>query len=92
MAAKTGPKKTGPKRTINLSRRGLLAAALPALAIGAAHAQSATDAEAYPDHQVTFIVPFAPAGSTDTLARLLAERLQQRMGRSFVGFTFAAVH
>src|SRR5271154_1181613 len=84
MAAKTGPKKTGPKRTINLSRRGLLAAALPALAIGAAHAQSATDAEAYPDHQVTFIVPFAPAGSTDTLARLLAERLQQRLRKPFV--------
>ena len=85
MAAKTGPKKTGPKRrTINLSRRALLAAALPALVIGAAHAQSATDAEAYPDHQVTFIVPFAPAGSTDTLARLLAERLQQRFGQPFV--------
>ncbi|MGA7432298.1 MAG: tripartite tricarboxylate transporter substrate binding protein [Xanthobacteraceae bacterium] len=84
MAAKTGPKKTGPNRMIDLSRRALLAAALPALAIGAAHAQSAADAEAYPDRQVTFIVPFAPAGSTDTLARLLAERLQQRLGRAFV--------
>ncbi len=68
-----------------LSRRALLTAALPALAINAAHAQNAgPDAETYPDHQVTFIVPFAPAGSTDTLARLLAERLQQRLGKAFV--------
>jgi tripartite-type tricarboxylate transporter receptor subunit TctC len=84
VAAKTGPKKPGPNRTINLSRRALLATALPALAIGAAHAQNAADAETYPDRQITFIVPFAPGGSTDTLARLLAERLQQRLGQSFV--------
>jgi tripartite-type tricarboxylate transporter receptor subunit TctC len=72
-----------------LSRRALLttttALALPLMAIGAARAQNASqDAETYPDHQVTFIVPFAPAGSTDTLARLLAERLQQRLGKAFV--------
>ena len=81
---KTWSKKTGPNRTINLSRRALLAAALPAFAIGAAHAQSAADAETYPDRQVTFIVPFAPGGGTDTLARLLADRLQQRLGKPFV--------
>ncbi len=81
MASYTGPKPTA----MNLSRRALLTAALPALAITAARAQSAgQDAETYPDHQVTFIVPFAPGGSTDTLARLLAERLQQRLGKPFV--------
>ena len=72
-----------------LSRRTLLGCTLlspacPAL-VSAAQAQSATqDADAYPDRQVTFIVPFAPAGSTDTLARLLAERLQLRLGKPFV--------
>jgi tripartite-type tricarboxylate transporter receptor subunit TctC len=72
------------------SRRSLLGCALfgftlPPFIATAAHAQSgAPEAETYPDHQVTFIVPFAPAGSTDTLARLLAERLQQRLGKSFV--------
>jgi len=81
MASYTGPNKT----TVNLSRRALLAAALPALAIGAARAQNAgQDAETYPDHQVTFIVPFAPGGGTDTLARLLADKLQQRLGKPFV--------
>jgi tripartite-type tricarboxylate transporter receptor subunit TctC len=86
MAAKLAAK-AEPNPTMNLSRRALLAA-VPALAIGAAQqaaAQNATaDAENYPEHQVTFIVPFAPAGSTDTLARLLAERLQQRLGKPFV--------
>jgi tripartite-type tricarboxylate transporter receptor subunit TctC len=75
-----------PNETTGLSRRTLLAA-VPALAVGAAQkaaAQNATDAETYPQRQVTFIVPFAPAGSTDTLARLLAERLQQRLGKPFV--------
>ena len=75
----------GPDKTMNVSRRALLAAALPALAINPARAQSAgPDIETFPDHQVTFIVPFAPGGGTDTLARLLAEKLQQRLGKPFV--------
>ena len=79
------------KTTGALSRRMLLGCALfgptlSPLANGAARAQSAVvDAAAtYPDHQVAFIVPFAPAGTTDTLARLLAERLQQRLAKPFV--------
>ena len=47
------------------------------MAVKAARAQDATaTAEDYPNHQVTFIVPFAPAGGTDILARLLAEKLE----------------
>jgi tripartite-type tricarboxylate transporter receptor subunit TctC len=64
-----------------LSRRTLLAATLPALAAGVAHAE---DAEDYPSRQVSFIVPFAPAGGTDILARLLAQKLEQRLNKSFV--------
>ena len=72
-----------------LSRRTLLGYALVGSAcptiISTAQALGATaDAGTYPDRQVTFIVPFAPAGSTDLLARLLAERLQQRLGKPFV--------
>jgi tripartite-type tricarboxylate transporter receptor subunit TctC len=65
-----------------LSRRALLAAGLPAIALGAARAQ--TGDENYPERPVTFIVPFAPAGSTDILTRLLAQKLEQRFGKSFV--------
>jgi len=68
-----------------LSRRTLLAVALPAMAAKIARAQNATaDADDYPSHAVTFIVPFAPAGGTDILARLLGQKLEQRLGKSFV--------
>ncbi len=66
---------------MTLSRRTLLAGALPALASTVARAQDAGD---YPSHQVTFIVPFAPSGGTDILARLLGEKLQERLGQPFV--------
>jgi tripartite-type tricarboxylate transporter receptor subunit TctC len=80
---------------MELSRRALLAVALPAMAATAARAQNsdqksgiAKDAppppEDYPDHPVTFIVPFAPAGGTDILARLLAQKLEQALGKPFV--------
>ena len=50
------------------SRRTMLAVALPAIAVRAAWAQDATaNNGGYPNHQVTFIVPFAPAGGTDVL-------------------------
>lgn len=64
-----------------LSRRALLAIGLPATVATVARAQ---DTEDYPAHPVTFIVPFAPAGGTDILARLLSEKLEQRLGKSFV--------
>jgi tripartite-type tricarboxylate transporter receptor subunit TctC len=70
---------------IMVSRRALLAATLPAMAAKVARAQTGTPNTAdYPNHQVTFIVPFAPAGGTDVLARLLAEKLEQGLGEPFV--------
>ena len=41
-------------------------------------------AEDYPTHNVTIIVPFTPAGSTDLLARMAALAWEQRLGKSFV--------
>jgi len=74
-----------PKTAITFSRRALLAATLPAMAVKVARGQDgAPTADAYPSHQVTFIVPFAPAGGTDVLARLLAEKLEQQLGEPFV--------
>jgi tripartite-type tricarboxylate transporter receptor subunit TctC len=70
---------------ITFSRRTVLAAALPAMAVKFAQAQDGTaNSESYPDHQVTFVVPFAPAGGTDVLARLLAAKLEQALGQPFV--------
>jgi tripartite-type tricarboxylate transporter receptor subunit TctC len=67
---------------VTLSRRALLVTGLPALAIPAARAQNGADS--YPDHQVSFVVPFAPAGGTDILTRLLAQKLELRLGKPFV--------
>jgi tripartite-type tricarboxylate transporter receptor subunit TctC len=41
-------------------------------------------AAAYPDRPVTIIVPFAPAGPTDIIARVLANSLSQKFGQQFV--------
>ncbi|MEN9538368.1 MAG: hypothetical protein RLZZ126_603 [Pseudomonadota bacterium] len=50
-----------------------------AIASGPSHA----GAQAWPDKPVRLIVPYAPGGTTDFAARLVAERLSQQTGRSF---------
>ena len=59
---------------------------LPALIAGAAtaaHAQQPA-ADTYPDKPVVLVVPTAPAGGTDTIARLIADALGKRLGQPFV--------
>jgi tripartite-type tricarboxylate transporter receptor subunit TctC len=41
-------------------------------------------AQDYPSRPVTIVVPFAAGGGTDILGRLVAQRLEQRLGRSFI--------
>src|SRR5215472_17990865 len=41
-------------------------------------------AEDYPTRAITIIVPFTPGGSTDIIARMLGQKLEQRLGKSFV--------
>jgi tripartite-type tricarboxylate transporter receptor subunit TctC len=68
-------------------RRATLAAILAcgmlaALPPRAAQAQSA--AQDYPNKPVTFVVPFAAGGVTGLFARLLGQKLEQRLGKPFI--------
>ena len=43
----------------------------------------AQNAGNYPEKPVRIIVPFAPAGPTDVVARLIAQKLSERLGKQF---------
>ena len=59
----------------------LTAAALAAFACLPLHAAQTA---AYPSKPVRLIVPYAPGGSSDIIARLYAQRLSETMGQTFV--------
>jgi tripartite-type tricarboxylate transporter receptor subunit TctC len=62
-----------------------IAAAAPGLALLLLAATSpAATAQDYPARNVTFIVPYQAGGATDLMARLVGQRLEQRLGRPFV--------
>lgn len=66
-------------RKLRRSLLGLSAVGLLALAIQPVAAQSAADK--YPDKPIKIIVPYPPGGSTDTLGRAIAQKLQEKWGQ-----------
>ena len=65
---------------MTITRRGLAPLALLPFAAGAVRAQG----EAYPSRIVTLMVPFAAGGSSDILARLLADQMSRDLGQQVI--------
>jgi tripartite-type tricarboxylate transporter receptor subunit TctC len=63
---------------MSIFNKSLVAAAALALSLGSALAQN------YPSKPVHLIVPFAPGGFTDVVARILGQKLSVAMGQQFV--------
>src|SRR5437660_4857374 len=61
------------------AKRIVLALALTSLGFAAAGAQPA-----YPSRPITLIVPFAAGGPTDTLARIVGERMKSELGQPII--------
>jgi tripartite-type tricarboxylate transporter receptor subunit TctC len=79
-------KKMSAKKVLRPSRRHVLRGA--GLAIGAAAAArlgvTSAGAAGYPDRPIKIVVPFAPAGPTDIMARILAQNLGPAIGGSII--------
>ena len=62
------------KTLLRLAAATALLAAMPA-----AHAQSK-----FPDRTISMVVPFGPGGTTDIMARILADEFSKQLGTSVV--------
>ena len=61
-------------RSLSLWCTALLVAVLPHL-----------PAHAFPERTVSMVVPFGPGGSTDLIARALAQEMSKTLGRKRLG-------
>lgn len=57
---------------------------LAGLATGITLAASVAVAQGYPERQITMVVPFAAGGPTDTVGRLIAERMSADLGQQII--------
>src|SRR5262245_54472309 len=47
-------------------------------------AAGAVSAQTYPHHPITLVAPFPPGGATDTIARIMQDRMSQSLGQQIV--------
>src|SRR5688572_4156396 len=70
--------------TTAVRREGNMKALLLAFAFAAVFAGSTASAQSYPSRPVTIVVPFSAGGPTDTLARIMGERMRKTLGQPVV--------
>jgi tripartite-type tricarboxylate transporter receptor subunit TctC len=82
----TNHRRSKPFRAIDTIARGLRSAALPLVALAATFCSALPPAHSadWPSRPVTVVVPYAAGGNTDTMARIIAERLSQKLGQPFI--------
>src|SRR5262249_38056597 len=70
------------RRSIVMLTRRTLLASLAFAAVSAPIAEAS--AEAYPSRQITMVVPFPAGGPTDTIARIVSERMSASLAQPIV--------
>ena len=65
---------------VGLNRRSALGLALAAGLVFGAPAQ----AQEFPSQTITLVVPFAAGGSTDLVARVIAEKMSGELGQNVI--------
>src|ERR671923_128220 len=65
-------------------RSGSMTKRIVAVALALFAGSACAHAQSYPSRPITIIVPFPPGGSTDVVARIMAERMRPLLGQSVV--------
>lgn len=67
-----------------MHRRAVTTALLATVALTVSWSGASRAEDAYPSHPIKFVVPFAAGSATDTLARVLGERMSASLGQPVV--------
>jgi tripartite-type tricarboxylate transporter receptor subunit TctC len=57
---------------------------MTAVAVAVLASVMGVNAQTYPTRPITLIVPFPPGGSTDTIARIMADKMKSSLGQSVI--------
>ena len=71
-------------KLIRSLRHGLALTMTLCTMFGAGHVAAQSAADKYPEKAIKIVVPFPPGGSTDTLGRAIAQKLQEKWGQPVV--------